>query len=210
MPVRTRVDSIAGDISMLLGAASVSEQAKKVAEYARSEIAKIDTTNRRILGRIPPPTLTVDGSQNGSLEKVRPDGGLIVAQWDVVGEALAWISQTLRGRSPVVSGAYRDGHVLFADGVEIPFGAQAPLASQYLFFNPVPYSRRIEIGKTESGRDFEIHVPNRIYERTAEDAQARFGSGLSIRFAEQSPPNILSAKHASVAVPAITVTLQPV
>ena len=51
-----------------------------------------------------------------------------------------------------------------------------PLASEYVFLNTVPYARKIEIGKTESGRDFVIQVPNRIYERTANDAQARFGN----------------------------------
>jgi hypothetical protein len=205
MPVRTRMDSIAGDITMLIGAASLAEQGKMVAEFARSEIAKIDASNRRVLSRIQPPTVTVDGSQGVALDKVRPNSGMIVAEWDVVGEVLVWIGQTLRDRSPVVSGAYRDGHALFADGAEIQFGAQAPIAKEYVFLNAQPYVRRIEVGRTKSGRDFEIHVPNRIYERTAADAQARFSGSMTIHFSERSPIKTVGARYALPLVPAITI-----
>ena len=51
-------------------------------------------------------------------------------------------------------------------------GETIPPADEYVFINPVPYARRIEVGKTKSGRPFLIQVPNKIYERTAKDARA--------------------------------------
>ena len=73
------------------------------------------------------------------------------------------------------------GCLLLADGQVVPEGKEAPVAEVYTFVNVVPYARRIEVGKTESGRDFVIQVPNRIAERTAKDAAARFGNIARIR-----------------------------
>ena len=223
MPVRARIDSIGGDITLLLDAvSSPAAQGKLIADYARLEIAKIDASNRQVLGRIPPPALTVDGMPGVSLDRVNPNGGRIVAEWEVVGDVLAWIGSTLRGRSPVVSGDYRQAHTLFADGVEIEIGSQIPQAREFVFLNPLPYARRIEIGKTKSGRDFVIQVPNRIYERTAADARARFGNVASIRDVFRAPlqgrlmkyvpvrgpaSRVASGVERELRVPAIIVTL---
>ena len=69
-----------------------------------------------------------------------------------------------------------------APGVEVPLGQQIPNATEFVFINLVPYARKLEVGKTESGRDFLISVPNRIYERTYKDAKARFGNIAKITF----------------------------
>ncbi|MEI9804104.1 MAG: hypothetical protein WDN48_06070 [Pseudolabrys sp.] len=71
---------------------------------------------------------------------------------------------------------------MLADNAEVDPGAEIPIAEQYIFINTVPYARRIEIGKTKSGRDFVVSVPNRIYERTAQDAKARFNNIAKIQF----------------------------
>jgi hypothetical protein len=103
-------------------------------------------------------------------------------------DPLVWIAKRLRERSPVLSGDYRDAHILFADGKEVGTaadviaGMEVPAADVYAFANTVPYSRKIEIGKTKDGRDFVIQVPNRIYERTANDAKGRFSSIAVIEF----------------------------
>lgn len=183
MAVRTRVESIARDISVILASdLSPAAQSKAAAAFAASEIREADETNRRILGRLPPKTISVDGRRGASLDTVKPSGGLIVAEWELFGEVLAWIGQTLRDRSPRVSGAYRNAHTLFADGVETEIGVEVPQADVYTFINLTPYARKLEVGKTESGRDFLIQVPNRIYERTYRDAKARFGNTAKITF----------------------------
>ena len=182
MAVKTRIDSVAADINLFVSRdLSPAGQSRAIAEFARGAIAEADQTNRRILGRIPPRTVTVDGRQGGQLDSVRPSGGTIIAEWEIVSDVLIWIGDTLRARSPIVSGDYRDGWTLLADGRTIEEGQQVPHAEVYTFVNVVPYARRIEVGKTESGRDFVIQVPNRIAERTAKDAAARFGNIARIR-----------------------------
>ncbi len=165
---------------------SLPEQRASVAAYVQDGIAEAKATNARVLGRVPPFTVTVDGREGAPLDSVNPDGGSIIVEFELVGDVLTWIAQTLLDRSPVVSGAYRKGHTLFADGAEVdPFGV-IPSASVYVFTNGVPYTRKIEIGKTEAGRDFVIQVQNKIYERTATDAKAKYGNIAKIRFTYQS------------------------
>jgi hypothetical protein len=49
--------------------------------------------------------------------------------------------------------------------------------------NPVPYARRIEIGKTQAGRDFTLTEPNRIYERVAKQKlMPKYRNVANIRF----------------------------
>jgi hypothetical protein len=178
-----RVDSVSRDIdAMVRGDLSPAAQGKAIAKYVKEGIDEADQANRRVLGRVPPRTVTVDGQLGAAVETVNPNGGSIIVEWDLVGDVLVWIGQTLHDRSPVSSGAYRNGHTLLADNDEVDPGATIPPAEQYVFINTVPYARRIEIGKTKSGRDFVMQVPNRIYERTARDAKARFGNVAKIQF----------------------------
>jgi hypothetical protein len=186
--VRTKIESIARDISVILASdLSPAAQSKAAAAFAAAEIRDADETNRRILGRLPPKTISVDGRRGAALDTVKPSGGLIVAEWELFGEVLAWIGQTLRDRSPRVSGAYRNAHTLFADGVETEIGVEVPQADVYTFINLTPYARKLEVGKTESGRDFLIQVPNRIYERTYRDARSRFGNTAKITATRHRP-----------------------
>ena len=88
----------------------------------------------------------------------------------------------MQERSPRVSGRYIRGHRLFIDGGEF-IGKDIPVgAEEYTFINTVPYARKIEIGKTKSGRAFVLQVPNRIYERTAKDARRRVGNSVDVKF----------------------------
>jgi len=180
--VKTRIDSVSQDIGLIVNdMLSPAAQGRAVANFAREAIAEADATNKRILGRVPPRTITVDGRKGGALESVKPAGGTIVTEWELISDVLGWIGQTLQDRSPFVSGEFREGWVLLADGQVIDVGGQTPVAEVYTFVNVVPYARRIEVGKTKSGRDFVIQVPNRIAERTARDASARFGNLAKIR-----------------------------
>lgn len=197
MAVRTKIEPIANDIRLIVSdLLSPAAQSRAVADFARSEIATADDTNRSVLGRFPPKAITVDGNPGAALEMVRPNGGLIVVEWEIFSDVLIWIGQTLRDRSPVgPSGDYRDGWTLLADGVEVPRGQEIPAAEVVVFVNVVPYSRKIEIGKTKSGRDFVVQVPNRIAERTAKDAGARFGNIAKIRSVWISLQGAYTLKH---------------
>lgn len=196
MAVKTRIDSVSQDIGLIVNEA-LSPQAQKraVADFAREAIAEADATNKRVLGRVPPRTITVDGRQGASLESVKVSGGSIITEWEIVSDVLVWIGDTLRDRSPVISGDYRKGWMLLADGQVIDAGENVPPAEVYTFVNVVPYARKIEVGKTDSGRDFVIQVPNRIAERTAKDAAARFGNIARIRSVWIKLANPYTLKH---------------
>ena len=165
---------------------------REIAALVLSEIAAMDEVYLRIVGHVVRRLITVDGQRGRDLSLVRPDGGEIDVEWDVVSDVLIWIGQTLRDRSPVVSGKYREGHTLYAGDEMVPVGAVIPPATRYTFINLQPYAHKIEIGKTRSGRDFVIQVPNRIYERTAIDASARFGNIARITF-DYEPTSYVTA-----------------
>lgn len=161
---------------------TLPEQKRELAAFVSDEIADADQANQRILGRIPPKTVTVDGRLGAPLDSVNPDGGNIVVEYELISDVLRWIGKTLVDRSPEVSGAYKRGHTLFVDGNEVALNGQIPQGEEYAFTNMVPYSRKIEIGTTKSGRSFTLQVPNHIYQRTANDAKARFGNIADIFF----------------------------
>lgn len=161
---------------------STPEARKIAADFARAGLEEAKRINQRALGRVPPYTQTVDGKAGAPLESVNPDGGSIIFEFELVTGVLQWIARELTARSPVVSGAYRAGHKLFADGAETTLGGNIPPADEYVFLNAVPYARKIEVGKTEAGRSFVIQVQNKIYQRTASDARKQFGPAADIRF----------------------------
>jgi hypothetical protein len=200
MTIRSTFEPLS--VATMLGDVSVSGQRAAAAQYAAAAIAETDAINRRVLGRVPPAAVSVDGRLGAPLASVRLNGGVILADWAIVGDVLVWIGRTLQDRSPIVSGRYRDAHTLFADAVEVEIGKDVPPASQYVFLNPVPYAHKIEIGKTKSGRDFVVQVPNRIYERTADEANARFGNVASIRFSYRAPLDGALLKYVPVRGPA--------
>lgn len=166
--------------------------AREIATFVMSEIVSMDAVYLRIAGHVVRRLIMVDGQPGRDLALIRPDGGEIDVEWDVVSDVLIWIGQTLRDRSPVRSGKYREGHTLYADDQMVPIGGVIPPAARYTFINLQPYAHKIEIGKTENGRDFVIQVPNRIYERTAIDANTRFGNIARITF-DYEPTSYVTA-----------------
>lgn len=193
-----KVEIVERDIAAIIRKdLSRPEQQRAAAAFARQGIDEIKAHNRTILGRVPPLRVWVDGREGASLESVNPNGGSIIGEFDLIEGVLRWIADELVKRSPVVSGAYRDGHTLFADGQEVPVGGQIPQAEEYVFTNPVPYARKLEVGKTKTGRAFVMQVPNRIYERTAKDARQRLGNSADIRFAFRQFTGAYRLRHSA-------------
>ncbi len=183
MVIKTRVEPIADFVGISINEAlSPKARSKAVADYARGSLSEAQKTNERVLGRVPPHKTFVDGRPGAALESVNPDRGVIVFEFELLVDVLLWIGRQLQERSPVLSGRYKQSHTLFADGREVALGGNIPAADEYTFTNTVPYARKIEIGKTKSGRNFVINVQPRIYERTAKDARARFGNMVKIAF----------------------------
>jgi hypothetical protein len=189
--ITTRIEPLANFINVAVADMQPAAQKAAIAIFARQQLDEAQAINRRAIGRVPPHRTAVDGRLGAPLESVNPKGGVINFEFELVGEVLAWILSELRRRSPVASGAYRAGHRLFADGQEIEAvgatGIVPRAASEYTLTNLQPYARKLEIGRTKSGRAFLISVPNKIYQRTATDASRRFGNIARIRFSYRSP-----------------------
>lgn len=169
MPIRTRVEPIDRDISIIL-ADDLSPQARSrtLAAFAAEKFAETDTANRLVLGRVPPHRTYVDGREGSALESVRPDGQ-IVREYDIVTDALMAIGEELRKASPRKTGRYQASHTLFADDVEVAQGGVIPKADEYVFISSLPYSRKLE-------RKYSI------YEDVQRTAARRFGNQARIRF----------------------------
>lgn len=126
---------------------------------------------------------------NTNLDSVKLPGP-IVFRYRYLREAIVFALAALRRASPVVSGAYRDSHRLFIDGVAVgDIPAKIAPGATIMIANLVPYARRIEIGRTQSGRPFVIQVPPRIYESVTRQVRARFGKIGKVTFGYASVPN---------------------
>lgn len=94
--------------------------------------------------------------------------GPIVSVFDYRREVAAVALVELVKASPVESGAYRDSHQLYLNGS--PVTGDLPVlrpGDEVMIANGVAYARRLEIGRTTSGRRFTRFVDNRIYENVA-------------------------------------------
>mgnify|MGYP000564759762 CR=1 FL=1 len=134
---------------------------------ARAGIAQITQEQTNRAGIAPGVAVYANRPGNAALETVRLPGP-IVARWDYRREIALATLAALRRASPVQSGAYRDAHELQLNGVAVEtLPANLAPGDEIRIVNAVPYARRLEIGKTKSGRDFVLKVEPRIYERVA-------------------------------------------
>jgi hypothetical protein len=124
---------------------------------------------------------------NSDLQSVRLPGP-IVYNYRYLSELIQFALDELYRQSPAVSGAYRDSHAIYVN--DQPQGHTIPKTinrgDRIYISNPVPYARRLEVGRTESGRAFLISVPNRIYSRVTEltKAEGKGRAKVSMRFVD--------------------------
>jgi hypothetical protein len=175
MALKTRVQPIVRDLELLqredLGAKA---QSAMLAAFAAEAIDEAKQQNKQVLGVVPPHEIYVDGAEGAPLTSVKPDG-VIRAEFQLVNEALAWISTQLQLHSPVLTGRYAKSHELFADGVDTENPNVAPPAEEYVFLNIQPYARKIERGRSPQ-------APDGVYQAVATLAQRRFGNVARITF----------------------------
>lgn len=117
---------------------------------------------------------------NSNLESVVLPGP-IVFNYRYLSDLVQFALDELRKQSPRDSGKYKDSHTVYVNGS--PVGTTVPKTIQpgdtIMIANPVPYARRLEIGRAQHGaRPFLISVPNRIYERVTDMVKAQ-GKGRS-------------------------------
>lgn len=122
--------------------------------------------------------------------------GPIVYQYRYFSHVVETILTELQKVSPVESGTYVGSHVVFIDGAPAETIPEIIKSDQEIWIvNTTPYARRLEIGKTESGRDFLVSVPNKIYERTAKKMSRRFSNQAKITFDYVTLPEAYRLKN---------------
>lgn len=116
---------------------------------------------------------------NTNLDSVKVPGPIVYNYRYQFADLIEFALAELKRQSPVVSGDYKNGHTVFLNGQ--PIGARVPKTikpgDKIFIANLVPYARKLEIGRTKSGRTFLIKVPNRIYERVATTMNGKIKGG---------------------------------
>ena len=144
---------------------SVAGQVSEFIDYALETETAAKLIDERILNRIVDVKTYVDGKLD-TLEKVKSLADVIIFEFLVDNDVLTFISSQLDMHSPVKTGRYKSGHVLFADGIQADI-LNPPQAKEYLFINTEPYSIKIETGESSM-------APNGVYELTAHEAQVKY------------------------------------
>lgn len=121
---------------------------------------------------------------NSNLESVVVPGP-IVYHYRYLSDLIQFALEELRKQSPVgPSLKYRNSHEIYVNGVPVGYNVPKTIqpGDQIMIANPVPYARRLEIGRAEHGaRPFLISVPNRIYYRVNEMLQAQAKGRAKVR-----------------------------
>lgn len=153
----------------------VLERALSPAVLTAAFDAAIETEKQRVLaeqtarsgGIAPELTVVVDGRPGGSLAGIKPDS-TVVLDWNYLREAVDATIHYLQIRGPIRSGDWRKSIVPLINGVEWDLSKPIPANIQSaLVVVTVPYSRRLEVGRTKTGRKFVIQVPLNFVEHTA-------------------------------------------
>jgi len=175
MGVSTRIDSIERDIALMLDE-TVSPEARSLhlAQFAREQLAQAQQVNQQALGVVPPHETFVDGKSGAAIETVRPDG-VIIFEFEMLRDIFAAIGEMLVRASPVRSGRYSRSFLFLADDVVVEPGALVPEASEYVFVNTMPYSRKIERGLSSQ-------APDGVFQSVAAIASRRYSNLASITY----------------------------
>jgi len=182
-----RIEPVDRDVEVLISdVLSPVAQSAALAEEARKQLKVGEEQNRSVLGRIPPHTTTVDGSANGDENQVKPDG-VIVYEFDLATDLFVYIADQLQTHAPVGGagdphpGLYKKSFDLYADGELIEVGKAIPQeAREFVFINDLPYSRKIELGRSSQ-------APDGVFQAVALLARARFGNVARIEFNYRAP-----------------------
>ncbi len=151
----------------------------RVAAYARESLAELVAAGRAS----PVSTVFVDGRAGAAEETVKLNGGSIIYLFSQIAQAAAFALTEATNRSPVKSGAYRDGWFVAVGGQPwtAPF-AEIPPGSVVTLTNAQPYHRKIDTGGMITS------VPPGIVEATRQAVQRQF-RGLTVEVAFVTLPN---------------------
>lgn len=161
-----------------------------LAQAARDVQRRIENEQAARKGVKPFAQSAVDGQVGKPFEQVRPDG-VIYIEFDYREEICKVAFDELRARSPIgpaQGGHYRDEHFCLLDGnslapLQVPTGAMLANVNRVVVTNAMPYSRKLEVGLTKSGRSFSVQVEPHIFQAVALHLSAQYRAVANIGFA---------------------------
>lgn len=145
----------------------------------------IEARDRVLRGRPTPSGYRqiVDGVNDAPLTAVRPDGQIVFA-WQYLREVAEDTYHALVNRAPRDSGAYRAGIIVLIDGAGAGNGWDSIDINtrRVQIVASVPYARRLEIGKTKTGRPWIVQVRPNIVSETATSAKKLWADVAAVYF----------------------------
>lgn len=114
--------------------------------------------------------------------------GPIVYKYRYASDIVEFALDSLRRASPMQSGDYVRSHTLYVNGVAVQTLPLLKPGDDVFIANPIAYARRLEVGKTESGRDFVVQVEPHIYERVAKRLASKYRDLATVTFGYVSAP----------------------
>ena len=179
---RRAIQALRRTVTVAWPSATERDAKARLIQVAREGHAKI-MADARSRGSEPEWDAYANEPGNPRLESVVLPGP-IVYRYRYVRDVVIAALDELRRASPVQSGDYVRSHMVFVGGVPVEVVPQVLRSDQAIWIsNPVPYARRLEIGKTKSGRSFVLQVPDRIYQRVVtQKLRPRYGNLARISF----------------------------
>jgi len=167
-------------------------------KVARENTARISQEQTGRAGIAPGIEMYANRPGNSNLESVELPGP-IVSIFDYRREIAQAALNELRRASPRSSGRYQESHTLYLNGSPVAnIPATLATGDELMISNPVPYSRKIEVGTTREGRAFVLNVEPRIYERVAKRILLpRYRNVANIEYGFVSLPSAYTVKRGS-------------
>lgn len=163
----------------------ISEQFKlarvgSLAQFQRFVVATAKREHSRIMNSDPKPAgfkRYVDGVLNIPEEKVKPLG-IILYEYQRLDLVVQFAMETLFDKSPVLSGAYRNGHTIFLNGAPVSNLKNWKSGDDLVISNYLPYARKIELGKMT------MRVPgtDHVYAQSIKIVNGRYGNVVKVFF----------------------------
>lgn len=155
---------------------TIAETQKLLVKVAKREHAKVMNTAPRPVAF----KQFVDGRANAPIEAVKPNG-VILIQYPRLDLVAQFAMETLHRLSPVgppEGGHYRDSHTLFLNGAAVSNLKGYKSGDEVTISNPIPYSRKIEIGMMK------MRVPGteQVYQRSVSIVNRRYGNLARVVF----------------------------
>lgn len=111
-------------------------------------------------------SMVVDGRRNASLAEIKASSRILL-DWNYITEATIKTVEYLRLHGPEQSGEWKHSIVVLVNGHE--HDPNDPIPSDTAMVQVVvtaPYARKLEVGRTESGRAFSIQVSQHFVEKS--------------------------------------------